>query len=368
VHVDEEIKFEWIPEPQKVPSALIALEPEQRVVSITRTHVLQLSSVSEWKTTASELAVDIQSRINRQEQGKFTIAEVAAILAKENHADGDELRERLRHAANDNELTVRDPDTAGAPNGKDKHALVYMSWVFLQDVNLLLEKWQVLYRFAWPRPWRFPMFNIPARPCSIPAELAKLPAEAQVRSSFSFARGGGTSSGSAGELVQIFQEIIERQSKEFFTVDEAAQVLAASLTGVAANTMLKNICDAHAKGSLIIRDSITQERIGADGTVKNLISHVKVSEINAWLEADGRSYRFPKAARPLDGTYSASANGTTQKQWTAERLAELKDYRDKHTMKEVAAKFGISEQRIRQLLPKKKVAPTSNSVFTHRIR
>lgn len=44
--------------------------------------------------------------------------------------------------------------------------------------------------------------------------------------------------------------------------------------------------------------------------------------------------------------------------WTPEKLAELSAYRDGHTMPETALKFGISEQRIRQLLPSDKPKAT----------
>lgn len=59
---------------------------------------------------------------------------------------------------------------------------------------------------------------------------------------------------------------------------------------------------------------------------------------------------------------------TNGKKWTPEKLVELKDYRECHTERETAKKFGISGARIRQLLstpgcPQKK----PYSVFTHLI-
>jgi hypothetical protein len=72
-------------------------------------------------------------------------------------------------------------------------------------------------------------------------------------------------------------------------------------------------------------------------------------------------------AKPNDGEL-CNASGSASKRWTSERLGELEAYRDSHTMPETADKFGISEQRIRQLLPKKSLTPKGNSVFTHRIK
>jgi len=63
----------------------------------------------------------------------------------------------------------------------------------------------------------------------------------------------------------------------------------------------------------------------------------------------------------------APAEGTSKK-WTPEKLAELKAYRAANTMEATAAKFGISQQRIRELLPSGKPQKKPYSVFTHRIK
>ena len=60
-----------------------------------------------------------------------------------------------------------------------------------------------------------------------------------------------------------------------------------------------------------------------------------------------------------------SASNAPAKKWTAEKLAELKAYRAAHTMPETAKKFGITEQRIRHLLPSDKPKSKGYSAFTH---
>ena len=70
------------------------------------------------------------------------------------------------------------------------------------------------------------------------------------------------------------------------------------------------------------------------------------------------------AATPAPVTGSAS-NAPTKK-WTPERLAELKAFRASHTMPETAKKFGISEQRIRELLPSNNPKSKGYSAFTYR--
>ena len=56
------------------------------------------------------------------------------------------------------------------------------------------------------------------------------------------------------------------------------------------------------------------------------------------------------------------------KKWTDEKLTELKTYREAHTMPETAAKFGISEQRIRELLPSEKTKAKPFAGLTHRMK
>lgn len=65
---------------------------------------------------------------------------------------------------------------------------------------------------------------------------------------------------------------------------------------------------------------------------------------------------------PIDKTLNPSATGV---KWTPEKLAELASYRAKHTMPETAAKYGISEQRIRNLLPRKKSKANPFSGLIH---
>ena len=55
------------------------------------------------------------------------------------------------------------------------------------------------------------------------------------------------------------------------------------------------------------------------------------------------------------------------KKWTPEKLAELKAYREVHTMPETAVKFGISEQRIRGLLPSQKPKAKPFAGLIHRM-
>lgn len=82
-------------------------------------------------------------------------------------------------------------------------------------------------------------------------------------------------------------------------------------------------------------------------------------EIKRWLDVVGVNsiYRFDlKPADQCIGAESASVGkpSGTQKRWTPELLAELKTYKDANGAKSAAAKYKVSESRIRHLLSKEK--------------
>ena len=59
----------------------------------------------------------------------------------------------------------------------------------------------------------------------------------------------------------------------------------------------------------------------------------------------------------------ASLGKGISRRWTTEELAKLTAYRHENGTRKAAAHFGITEQRIRQLLPRKKPTPNGYSVF-----
>jgi len=61
----------------------------------------------------------------------------------------------------------------------------------------------------------------------------------------------------------------------------------------------------------------------------------------------------------LADAFSGGAGEASRKNWTPERLAELAAYRAEHGTAKAAREFGISEQRIRALLPATKKRNTS---------
>jgi hypothetical protein len=144
--------FDWITEPQAVPAALKKLKPDQVVVCIICRDKRRGSHLTH-EATAQEHIAEIESLMSRQAMGRYTIAEIAKILAQENNLDEMKLLPRLQEATNDKKLAVTDPDTGGTPIAPNAQILIFNQWVHPKAVNALLASWDVNYQFGWPRPW-----------------------------------------------------------------------------------------------------------------------------------------------------------------------------------------------------------------------
>jgi hypothetical protein len=113
--------------------------------------------------------------------------------------------------------------------------------------------------------------------------------------------------------------------------------------------------------------------LDATGSTLHGIETLGRAEIVRWLSALGAKsvYQFDFGSKlPIDTASPATPAPVVLggKKWTSEKLAELKAYRETHTMTETADKFEISEQRIRRLLPSGKPQKNPYSVFTHHIK
>lgn len=92
--------------------------------------------------------------------------------------------------------------------------------------------------------------------------------------------------------------------------------------------------------------------------------------LGAELDAFTASIAAPQQTAPATDTDTAPEPQTAPvagKTRTPEELAEMQAYREVHTMPETAGKFGISEQRIRQLLPSGKPKAKPFAGLIHRI-
>lgn len=101
------------------------------------------------------------------------------------------------------------------------------------------------------------------------------------------------------------------------------------------------------------------------------ITALKAVTIGEIQYRDGRlkelSDELAKLKQTAPAQTVAKSAYVSGKKWVPEKLAELAAYRAAHTMPETAAKFGISEQRIRDLLPSKKPKAKPFAGLIHRI-
>jgi hypothetical protein len=131
----------------------------------------------------------------------------------------------------------------------------------------------------------------------------------------------------------------------------------------ARDTLRGQMVQAAADGTLTVRHPDTGLPYRPD-RLRDSIGLVTPADVNAWLARDPElSLRWmthePAAAEPV------LPKGTGKK-WTADRLADLSAYRDKHGTNGAAEHFGISAARVRALLPTGKPATKGYSAFTHR--
>lgn len=172
-----------------------------------------------------------------------------------------------------------------------------------------------------------------ARALPVDPVLASLPRQAQVfyTDNIGIANGGGICS--VGDFVDSEKDRIKRQDKGYFTVEEAARLLAHSNPGVRVRSMIQHMAKAEVNGTRLVRDFGDQLPIWEGHQLHEYLDLVKVADVNGWLESQGVEYRFPPAM-PAKHIKNNSASNDDWK-WKAQGRA-----------KEI-----IAEQRKRDLYP-----------------
>lgn len=218
------------------------------------------------------------------------------------------------------------------------------------------------------QPEQTPFFTVPVVPLCIDADLRALSPDTKVCIRTLSCADFGSGVTNAADAIAEIQRTMGRQAKGNFTMAEAADVLAAAYELDASGFLKNRMHHAARTGALALVDPKDGGPLmGRD--CMELHDWVTPTNLDAWLERAGFPFRWPlkatsQAAPPAPVADSAS-NAPTKK-WTPEKLAELKAFRASHTMPETAKKFGISEQRIRELLPSNKPKSKGYSAFTHR--
>lgn len=140
-----------------------------------------------------------------------------------------------------------------------------------------------------------PHFVTSARPLEVPAALLALPDDARV--SFEFNNAGRYTSGvtNAGDVRTWVQAIVKRQADGYFTIEEAAQVLADE--GLARNPRdtVARFLRAHQNGELPIHKGDGRLPMPKSETVWTFEDLLEVGELDAWLRQSA-GYGFPPAA------------------------------------------------------------------------
>ena len=134
-------------------------------------------------------------------------------------------------------------------------------------------------------------FTIPAWPRTEPPGLNTIPAGEVVY----FERKvppytSGTMQ--AGELLRDIGETIARQAEGYFTLNEAAQVLAESRTDLDPLEAIKEFRQAHSDGKLRIHQGGSRFPLYEDEKVRDFWDTVQLNELDAWLR-ESVGYGFP---------------------------------------------------------------------------
>lgn len=140
-----------------------------------------------------------------------------------------------------------------------------------------------------------PTFNMPARPTDVPQWLRDLPTYATVQ--FVNNVGGRSMHGpvEAKGVIEIVEDVVTRQATGFFTLNEAAQVLADSRPNLKVLRMKDLMLSAYKDGKLPIRDPSDNGPLSGTRSISASSDLVSVNDINAWLRNDGMGYQFPPA-------------------------------------------------------------------------
>jgi len=125
-----------------------------------------------------------------------------------------------------------------------------------------------------------PVFHRKARCEAIPLELLTLPADACIRYVYNIGGIRGEGRTRAGEYLQELASIIKRQAEGFFTIDEAAQILAES-SGGDVKTRKAKLWRAIKEGRLDVLDTDDRERVLDLNHVRDFIHLLRASDIVA---------------------------------------------------------------------------------------
>lgn len=145
-----------------------------------------------------------------------------------------------------------------------------------------------------------PVFKLTARPLCVPLELLTLASTTEIR--VIYYDGHGNSK--ASDYIEQLQGIIDRQAKGYFTIHEAAQILAEAVPGVKVKEIIEKMLNAFKNKEFRIRnpDSKISLDKGNFNEIREYRELVKSSDIDTLLSEEGVDYRFPDATPASQAT------------------------------------------------------------------
>ena len=115
----------------------------------------------------------------------------------------------------------------------------------------------------------------------------------------------------AGEYREAIEYRIARQAEGYFTLNEAAQVLADWRQGFRPAEAVRWFRDAHRAGELPIHEAGSRLRLAVGETIRDFLDLLEMTEIDEWLTQQRTGYLFPKLepSPPAEPAPAAGAAG-----------------------------------------------------------
>jgi hypothetical protein len=155
-----------------------------------------------------------------------------------------------------------------------------------------------------------PHFVMEVRPSSIPPALLRLPDKAHVTYESWSKRWQGRSVTKARQLREQIAATMTRQREGYFTLDEAAQIIAGSNPAVEPAEAVRRFLVAHRDGHLTIHQGQTRFPREVGETVSDFHDLLEVGALDKWLR-ESTGFGFPThsvpAVAPLEAKAAASS-------------------------------------------------------------
>jgi len=218
-----------------------------------------------------------------------------------------ETRERVRELyeqskdARGTTLPIAEASRTGWVGNKRVNPAQYIEWAksrgFEIPPELAAMASQSPVRTAqMPQDADMPEFPFEPRPLAVPANLLALDPETIVKFAGNDGEGQSPSHERAENVVAKIEAQIKRQSEGYFTVNEAAQILADMRDGADVGDLIRQMRRAFEEGTLQIREWRGLKLPHSDATeISVFLSLVKAADIKTWLSGAGVDEEFPNS-------------------------------------------------------------------------